>query len=542
MSQNPLAGKPVPDSLKIDVSALESAYYDLRPDPENPRQRVTFGTSGHRGSSLDSTFNEAHILAVTQAICDLRGGLRATGPLFLGRDTHALSGPAQKTALEVLAGNGVDVVIQSPDGFTPTPVISHAILMHNIGKYDGLADGIVITPSHNPPRDGGFKYNPVHGGPAAGEATAQIEARANQLLANGLVGVRRTSFVQALKASTTRETDLGAPYIEDLANVVDLDVVRSAGLSLGVDPLGGASVGYWGPIAELYGLNLQIVNPAVDPTFSFMRVDHDGKVRMDCSSKYAMAGLIEYRDRFDIAFGNDPDADRHGIVTRKGGLLDPNHFLSVAIDYLFRHRPRWGNNVAIAKTLVSSSLIDRIAADLRHPLVEVPVGFKWFVDGLLTGDFGFGGEESAGASFLRMNGKTWTTDKDGIVMDLLSAEITARMGRDPAELYDDLTAKFGKPAYRRIDSPATAEVKAKLKTLNKSNLPSLELAGGAIKRVLTHAPGNGAAIGGVKIETDKGWVAVRPSGTEDIVKVYGESFDGDAHLSSMMDEIAGWLK
>ncbi len=536
MSIHELAGKPAPPDLLIDVPGLIAAYANRRPDPKDPAQRVSFGTSGHRGSSRASSFNEAHILAICQAISEQRRAAGIDGPLFLGIDTHALSEPALQTAVEVFAGNGVEVRIQAGGGHTPTPVVSHAILSHNRGRSRGLADGVLITPSHNPPADGGFKYNPTSGGPADNATTGQIEKRANEILEAGLGDVRRVPYGRALRAESTREHDFIAPYVSDLAQVVDLEAIAAAGPRIGVDPMGGAGLAYWDPIAETYGVDIEVVNRAVDPTFSFMSVDHDGKIRMDCSSPWAMAGLIGLKDRFDVAFGNDPDADRHGIVTRTAGLMKPNHYLAVAIDYLFCNRPGWSGGAAVGKTLVSSSMIDRVAADLGRELREVPVGFKWFVDGLLDGSQGFGGEESAGASFLRRDGSVWSTDKDGILLNLLAAEITARTGRDPGEHYRLLTERFGSPVYRRLDAPASREQKAVLKNLSADQVPADELAGEPVTARLTHAPGNGAAIGGLKVVTENGWFAARPSGTEDIYKIYAESFLGEDHLARIFDQ------
>ncbi len=536
MTVHDLAGKPAPPEILADVRRLVSAYHDDRPDSADPAQRVSFGTSGHRGTSLESSFNEAHILAICQAISEHRRAAGIDGPLFLGMDTHALSEPALETAVEVMAGNGVELRIQAGGGHTPTPVVSHAILSHNCGRSRGLADGVLITPSHNPPQDGGFKYNPPTGGPADDATTKRIESRANEILDADLDGVKRIPFERALSAETTREHDFVAPYVQDLRNAIDFEAIAAAGLKIGVDPMGGAGLAYWEPIAETYGLDVEVVNRAVDPTFSFMTVDHDGKIRMDCSSQYAMAGLIELKDRFDVAFGNDPDADRHGIVTRTSGLMKPNHYLAVAIDYLFRNRPDWGREAAVGKTLVSSSMIDRVAADLGRDLREVPVGFKWFVDGLLGGGYGFGGEESAGASFLRRDGTVWSTDKDGILLNLLAAEITARTGREPGELYRLLEERFGSPIYRRIDAPASREQKAVLKNLSADQVPAAELAGEAVRARLTNAPGNDAPIGGLKVVTDNGWFAARPSGTEDIYKIYAESFLGEDHLARIFDE------
>jgi phosphoglucomutase len=536
MSSSSLAGQPAPRSLLVNVPRLITAYYALTPDLDDPGQRVAFGTSGHRGSSLGGRFNEAHILAITQAICEYRARAGITGPLYLGKDTHALSEPALATALEVLAANGVTTRICSRDGYTPTPVLSHAILDHNRARTTGLADGIVITPSHNPPEDGGFKYNPPNGGPAGSEITGPIEARANELLAEGNRGVRRIPLSRALSATTTERFDFVTPYVRDLGQVVDLEVVRSAGLKIGADPMGGAGVAFWGPIAETYGLDIDVVSDVVDPTFAFMHVDKDGKIRMDCSSRYAMAGLIALKDKYDIAFGNDTDYDRHGIVTKSRGLLDPNHYLAVCIDYLFRKRDGWAASTAVGKTLVSSSMIDRVAADLGRPLCEVPVGFKWFVDGLSAGTLGFGGEESAGASFLRRDGSVWTTDKDGFILDLLAAEITARAGKDPGELYGELTERHGAPVYERLDAPATRDQKARLGKLSPDQVSATELAGERIQHKLTEAPGNGAKIGGLKVVTENGWFAARPSGTEDVYKIYAESFLGADHLRRIQAE------
>jgi phosphoglucomutase len=536
MPLHPLAGKPAPRELLVNVPRLVSAYYTRRPDPADPTQRVAFGTSGHRGSSLRGSFQEAHILAISQAIVEFRSAQGTDGPLFLGMDTHALSEPALVSALEVFAAQGVEVRVQQGLGYTPTPVISHAILGWNRGRRGGLADGVVITPSHNPPGDGGFKYNPPHGGPADAAVTGQIEARANQLLEAGLAGVQRVPLERARRADTTVEIDFVTPYVEDLAAAVDLEAVAGAGLKLGVHPLGGAAVAYWGPLAERYRLDLEVVDPTVDPTFGFMTVDKDGKIRMDCSSPWAMASLVAMKDRFDLAFGNDADVDRHGIVTPGGGLMNPNHFLAVAVAYLFAHRPGWPAAAAVGKTLVSTSMLDRVAADLGRPLREVPVGFKWFVDGLLDGSCGFGGEESAGASFLRRDGTVWTTDKDGILLDLLACEITACTGRDPAEQYAALEERFGSPVYQRIDAPATPAEKALLKGLAPEMVTARELAGEPITAKLTRAPGNGAAIGGLKVVAESGWFAARPSGTEDIYKIYAESFRGTEHLTRIQDE------
>ncbi len=536
MGAHPDAGKPAGPKHLVDVTRLAAAYYTEKPDPFELLQMVAFGTSGHRGSSVTLSFNEAHILAVTQAICERRGEAGATGPLFLGMDTHALSEPAFRSALEVLAGNDVEVMVDRYGGFTPTPVISHAILSRNRGRRGGLADGIVITPSHNPPEDGGFKYNPPHGGPADTAVTREIEERANAILRSGGGEVRRIPFERALAAATTRRHDYVGSYVGDLAAVLDLEAIRGAGVRIGVDPLGGSGVGYWEPIADRYGLNLTVVNPAVDPTFRFMPLDWDGKIRMDCSSPFAMAGLIAMKDRFDVAFGNDTDADRHGIVTRTAGLLNPNHYLAVAIDYLFRNRAGWRGDAGIGKTVVSSGMIDRVAARLSRPLLEVPVGFKWFVRGLSDGTLGFGGEESAGASFLREDGTAWSTDKDGLILGLLAAEMMATTGRDPGEHYADLTREFGAPVYERIDAPATKAQKAALSALSPSQVTAETLAGEKIESMLTAAPGNGAAIGGLKVATANGWFAARPSGTEDVYKLYAESFLGADHLRKIQEE------
>ncbi len=536
MPLHELAGKPAPRSLLINVPRLVSAYYTLRPDMADGAQRVSFGTSGHRGSSLKASFNEAHILAITQAICEDRQTRSISGPLFLAMDTHALSEPALVTALEVLAANGVEVRLQQGMGYTPTPVLSHAILTHNRGRETGLADGVVITPSHNPPSDGGFKYNPPEGGPADTDTTARIEKRANAILQGGLRDVRRMPYGAARGAATTREYDYVTPFVEDLQNVIDMEAIAGAGLTIGADPMGGSGVAFWDPIADRYGLSIEVVNRAVDPTFSFMTIDKDGKIRMDCSSSYAMAGLIGLKERFDIAFGNDTDFDRHGIVTRQAGLLNPNHYLSVAVWYLFQNRPGWRRDAAVGKTLVSSSMIDRVAAHLGRKLSEVPVGFKWFVPGLLEGSCGFAGEESAGASFLRKDGTVWTTDKDGIIMDLLAAEITAKTGRDPGALYGELTEQFGSPVYERLDAPATPVQKAALAKLSAEAIAAKELAGYPIVAKLTHAPGNNAPIGGLKVVTEQGWFAARPSGTEEIYKIYAESFQGGDHLRRVQEE------
>jgi phosphoglucomutase len=533
---HPLAGQPAPRDLLVNVPRLVSAYYTHRPDPAVPEQRVAFGTSGHRGESLASSFNEDHVLAICQAICEYRQSQGINGPLYLGMDTHALSEPAFATALEVFAGNQVDLFIQAGLGYTPTPAISFAILTYNKGRTSGLADGVVITPSHNPPGDGGFKYNPPSAGPADTSITRAIQDRANQMLEDGLQGLRRLPYRQALSAQRTHPHDYVTPYVEGLASILDLPTVAAAGLKIGVDPLGGASVAYWQPITERYHLQMEVVNPAVDPTFGFMSVDHDGKIRMDCSSPYAMAGLIGLKDRFDIAFGNDPDVDRHGIVTSSAGLMNPNHYLAVAIDYLFQHRPGWPAQAAVGKTLVSSSMIDRVAASLGRRLCEVPVGFKYFVDGLLDGSFGFGGEESAGASFLRQDGSVWTTDKDGMILGLLAAEITAVTGRDPGEHYRALEARFGSPHYERIDVPATPQAKRVLANLSPEMVEAQELAGEPIQARLTRAPGNDAPIGGLKVVAQNGWFAARPSGTENIYKIYAESFLGTEHLRAIQAE------
>jgi phosphoglucomutase len=533
---SPLAGQPAPASILVDLARLEQAYYERRPDIHDPAQRVSFGTSGHRGSPLNSSFTETHIAAITQAICDYRRVHRTDGPLYLGKDTHAISEPAQRTALEVLAGNNVDTVVQSGGGVTPTPVISWAILTYNRSRMTHLADGIVITPSHNPPEDGGFKYNGPDGGPADTGVTNWIQQRANTLIEAGLADVRRVPFARAINAATTHQQDFLWPYVTDLRTVVDMDAIRDAGLALGVDPLGGAAQPYWEPINFTYKTNITIVNPAIDPTFSFMTVDHDGKIRMDPSSPYAMARLVGLTDRFRVAFANDPDSDRHGVVTRSAGLLNPNHYLAVAIRYLLTHRPRWPTHTVVGKTLVSSSLIDRVVDTLGHRLFEVPVGFKWFVPGLVDGSCCFAGEESAGASFLRQDGTVWTTDKDGPIMDLLAAEITARTGKDPGEHYQDLIAEFGASCYTRIDALATPEQKARLQRLSPDDVKAETLAGERITATLTTAPGNGAPIGGLKVVTASGWFAARPSGTEDIYKIYAESFSGSAHLDALVTE------
>jgi len=534
VGRSELAGKKPPPEILVDVARLVTAYYTLHPDPAEPSQRVAFGTSGHRGSAFHRAFNEAHILATTQAICEVRAADGVSGPLYLGIDTHALSEPARASALEVLAANGVAVVLQEGDAYSPTPVVSHAILAWNGGRTADLADGIVVTPSHNPPEDGGFKYNPPTGGPADTATTRRIEERANELLREQLDGVRRVPFERAQRAA--RREDFAARYVAELATAVDLDAIRSSGVRLGVDPLGGASVSIWDRIAERYGISLEVVNRRVDATFSFMTVDHDGKIRMDCSSPDAMASLIALRDRFDVAFGNDTDADRHGVVTPKSGLMNPNHYLSVAVSDLFRSRPGWSPKAQVGKTLVTSSMIDRVAADLGRELAEVPVGFKWFVPGLLDGSLGFGGEESAGASFLRRDGAVWTTDKDGILLNLLAAEITARTGKDPGALYEALESRFGRAYYRRTDAPATQAQQAALKSLSAGQVTARELAGEPIIAKLTTAPSGGAPIGGLKVTTANGWFAARPSGTEPVYKIYAESFRDEAHLERIASE------
>jgi phosphoglucomutase len=536
MALHPLAGKPAPANMLIDVARLERDYYERRPNVDDPTQLVSFGTSGHRGTPLDGTFTESHILAITQAICEYRRSKGIDGPLFMGKDTHAASAPAQRTALEVLAANGVETMIQRDDGFTPTPVISRAILVYNKGRTDHLGDGIVITPSHNPPEDGGFKYNPPNGGPADTDITDWVQNRADALLRAGNKEVRRIPYESALKAATTHADDFVLPYVKDLANVLDMQAIRAAGLKLGVDPLGGASVHYWEPIKDIYGLDITVVNTTVDPRFAFMTVDHDGKIRMDCSSPYAMAKLVGLKDRYRVAFGNDPDSDRHGIVTPSAGLMNPNHFLAVAIRYLLTHRPHWPVSAAVGKTLVSSSMIDRVVKDLGRTLSEVPVGFKWFAPGLFDGSICFGGEESAGASFLRRDGTVWSTDKDGPIMDLLAAEITATTGKDPGEHYRELTARFGSPCYTRIDAPATPAQKAALKKLSPEMVTATTLAGEPILAKLTKAPGNGASIGGLKVVSASGWFAARPSGTENIYKIYAESFKDEKHLQAIVAE------
>ena len=536
MSIHSLAGKKAPlDSLE-NIPQLVASYYHFQPDPQNPEQLISFGTSGHRGSSEDKSFNLEHILAVTQALCEFRKECGYDGLLFIGKDTHALSEPALLTAIEVLAANEVHVRYQNGMGYTPTPVISHAILNQNKGRTNNLSDGIVITPSHNPPRDGGFKYNPPHGGPAGPEITKVIQKRANEILQSDLHGVKRMPFEKALQTEYVKGFDFISPYVEDLQNVVNLLVVKNKKIKIGVDPMGGAAIGYWDIIADYYGLDIEVVNREVDPRFSFMTLDHDGKIRMDCSSPYAMAGLIELKDRFDIAFGNDPDVDRHGIVTPSGGLMNPNHYLSVAIWYLFQNRDQWRSDVCIGKTMVSSSMIDRVAKALSMQLAEVPVGFKWFVDGLLDGSFGFGGEESAGASFLRFNGDVWTTDKDGIILNLLAAEILATTGKDPSQMYRELTRQFGNPIYQRMDAPADSEQKKILGNLSPEDVKAEKLAGEKILKKLTKAPFNQAAIGGLKVETENGWFAARPSGTEDIYKIYAESFIDESHLNQIQKE------
>jgi phosphoglucomutase len=533
---HPLAGKPAPPESLVNVPRLVSAYYTLHPDAEDPHQRVAFGTSGHRGSSFSKSFNEDHICAIARAICEFRSSRGISGPLFLGIDTHALSEPSFVTALEVLAAHGVDVMIQKDRGYTPTPVISHAIVTYNRGRERGLADGVVITPSHNPPEDGGFKYNPPQGGPADVDVTRWVQERANDLIRQGLKDVKRIPFEKAVRAGTTHEYDYVKPFVEDLRNVIETDVIRDAGIRVGVDPMGGSSLAFWEPIAERYGFTIDVVNRVIDPTFSFMTLDHDGKIRTDCSSPYAMAGLIALKDRYDIAFGNDADCDRHGIVTRSAGLMNPNHYLAVSIWYLFQNRRGWLGDAAIGKTLVSSGMIDRVAGYLKKRLFEVPVGFKWFVQGLMEGSCAFGGEESAGAAFLRKDGTVWTTDKDGIIMGLLSAEITARTGRDPSEHYRNLTGMFGDPLYERMDMPASPGQKMAVEKLSPDDIAVDEVAGEKILARLTRAPANNASIGGLKVVTENGWFAVRPSGTENVLKVYTESFRGRAHLERIQDE------
>ena len=536
MALSPLAGKPAPAEILIDVDRVLKQYSDRKPDVSDAQQRVSFGTSGHRGSPLNGSFNEAHILAMTQAICEYRAGKKIDGPLYLGMDTHAVSPSAQRTAIEVLAANGVDVFLQRAGGFTPTPVISHAILIWNRGRRDGLADGIVITPSHNPPKDGGFKYNPPHGGPADVDVTRVIQDRANALIASGNTGVKRVPYERAIKAASTHQYDFVKPYVNDLRSVIDLDAIKAAGVKIGVDPLGGASVAYWAPIVELYELDVTVVNPKVDPRFAFMTCDHDGQIRMDCSSPYAMANLIGLKDRYQVAFGNDADSDRHGIVTPSVGLMNPNHYLAVAIHYLFSNRPEWRADAAVGKTLVSSSVIDRVASALGRRLLEVPVGFKWFVSGLLDGSLGFGGEESAGASFLRRDGTVWTTDKDGLILDLLAAEITAKTGKDPGQHFNELAERFGKPYYSRLDAAATPAQKAALGKMSPDAVAASSLAGEPIVAKLTKAPGNDASIGGLKVKAENGWFAARPSGTEDVYKIYAESLKSAEHLAQIIDE------
>ena len=536
MDVHKLAGKRAPRELLTNIPRLLSAYYTYKPDVKNPHNLVGFGTSGHRGSSFKNSFNEDHVLAICQSICELRKSGNITGPLYVGKDTHALSEAAFVTAIEVFAANDIDMMLQTGSGYTPTPVISHAILTYNQNRTSGLADGVVITPSHNPPDDGGFKYNPPTGGPADTETTNIIQDRANEILMQGLKDVKRMPVERALNANTTHEYDYILPYVNDLENIIDMKAIASAGLKIGVDPMGGAGVDYWNPIAEKYGLDIEVVNKYVDPTFSFMAVDRDGKIRMDCSSPYAMAGLIKLKDKFDIAFGNDPDYDRHGIVTKSTGLMNPNHYLAVAVWYLFQNRPDWPKDAAVGKTLVSSSMIDRVASHIGRRLSEVPVGFKWFVEGLIDGSYGFGGEESAGASFLRKKGTVWITDKDGIILDLLAAEITATTQRDPGEHYKELQNQFGDPVYERIDAPASREQKAVLGKLTPDMVEAEELAGESIISKITHAPGNNASIGGLKVVTENGWFAARPSGTEDIYKIYAESFIGLEHLRKIQDE------
>ena len=536
MTSSPLAGRPAPKEMLVNLAELEREYYERRPDVTDPNQLVSFGTSGHRGSPLAGTFTENHILAITQAICDYRLRKGTDGPLFLGKDTHAVSEPAQRTAIEGLAANGVQTIIQRNDGVTPTPVISRAILVYNRGRDTNLADGIVITPSHNPPQDGGFKYNPTNGGPADTEVTSWVQRRANELLQSGNAEVRRMPFESALRAASTHQEDFITPYVQDLKNVVDMDAIRAAGLRLGVDPLGGAALPYWEPINALYRVNIAVVNPVLDPTFSFMTLDHDGAIRMDCSSPYAMARLVGLKDQFDLAFANDPDSDRHGVVTPSGGLMNPNHYLAVAIRYLLTHRPNWSDSAAVAKTLVSSSMIDRVVKKLGRRLCETPVGFKWFVQGLFDGSQCFGGEESAGASFLRQDGTVWTTDKDGPIMDLLAAEIAARTGKDPGEHYRELAAEFGTSYYTRIDAPASPGEKVQLATLSPEAVTVPMLAGEPITSKLTHAPGNGEPIGGLKVVAENGWFAARPSGTENLFKIYAESFKDQAHLNLIVSE------
>lgn len=536
MPLNPLAGKPAPESLLMDVTKLEADYYNRKPDVSDANQLVSFGTSGHRGTPFTGTFTEAHILATTQAICEYRKGKGISGPLYIGKDSHGASNAAQRTAVEVLAANGVETFIQQNDNVTPTPSISHAILTYNRGRKDGLADGIVITPSHNPPEDGGFKYNPPNGGPADTDITGWVQNRANEILKGGNKELKRLSYESALKASNTHQYDFITPYVNTLGEVIDMDAIKSAGVRIGIDPLGGASLPYWEPVKQRYGLDITLVNTKVDPRFSFMTVDHDGKIRMDCSSPYAMASLVGLKDKFSVAFGNDPDADRHGIVTPSAGLLNPNHYLAVAIRYLLTHRPNWKTTSAIGKTLVSSSIIDRVVTDLGRKFTEVPVGFKWFTPGLFDGSVCFGGEESAGASFLRRDGSVWSTDKDGLILGLLAAEICATTGKDPGQHYAEITEKFGAPSYKRIDAPATPEQKKAFKKLTPEAVSASTLAGEAITAKLTRAPGNNADIGGLKVCTANGWFAARPSGTENIYKVYAESFKGAAHLDKIIAE------
>jgi phosphoglucomutase len=536
MTISSLAGKPAPKDILVDLDRLNREYYERKPDLSDPAQRVSFGTSGHRGSSLLGTFNEAHILAITQAICDYRRGKQIDGPLYMGKDTHALSAPAQRTALEVLAANHVETIIQPDDGVTPVPVISHAILTYNRGRRHAFADGIAVTPSHNPPEDGGFKYNSTNGGPADIDITGWVQDRANELMRSKNNGVQRMPYAAALSAETTHAADFVLPYVNDLRNVVDMDAIHNAGLKLGVDPLGGSSLAYWGPINSIYKLDITVVNKKIDPQFAFMTVDHDGQIRMDCSSPYAMARLVGMKDKFRVAFANDPDADRHGIVTPSAGLMNPNHYLAVAIGYLLTHRPKWSPNVMVGKTVVSSSMIDRVVHKAGRKLYEVPVGFKWFSPGLFDGTLCFGGEESAGASFLRLDGTAWTTDKDGPIMDLLAAEITARTGKDPGEHYRQLTAEFGTSYYTRIDAPATPDQKSRLSKLSPAAVKESQLAGDPITAKLTKAPGNHAVIGGLKVITVRGWFAARPSGTESIYKIYAESFHDQKHLQTILDE------
>jgi phosphoglucomutase len=533
---HPLAGQPVPASQLANIPRLVTAYFAGRPDPKVAAQRVAFGTSGHRGSAFNLAFNEAHILSIAQAVCDHRLKENLNGPLFIGIDTHALAEPALASALEVFAANGVTVMIDADDGYTPTPALSYAILTYNKGRQSGLADGVVVTPSHNPPEDGGFKYNPPNGGPADTDITGAIERAANRYLENNLDGVKRMPYERARQASNVHRHDYITPYVADLAEILDMDAIRSSGVKIGIDPLGGAAVRYWAPIIERYRLNATLIRDEVDPTFRFMTLDWDGKIRMDCSSPYAMAQLINMRDRFDVAFANDTDADRHGIVTRSGGLMNPNHFLACSIAFLFEHRPQWRSDSAVGKTIVSSAIIDRVAARIGRKVVETPVGFKWFVDGLITGGFGFAGEESAGASFLRKDGSVWTTDKDGLIMGLLAAEITARTGRDPSQLFDALTAELGKPFYARVDAPATVQQKSVFKTLTAEKLGMKELGGERVTATLLAAPGNNQSFGGIKVVADNGWFAARPSGTEDVYKIYAESFRSEAHLRQIQDE------